>query len=90
MVTDLEKDMPKVFSRIGRTEESIHAERFIRYIQKNLIVPYEEAYRFIHLSFPGLRSFEDIVRGAIVSGYIRMTQTEKGMVIEAIEGKPPI
>lgn len=90
MVTDLEKDMPKVFSRIGRTEESIHAERFIRYVQKNQVIPYEEAYRFIHLSFPGLRSFEDIVRGAIVSGYIRLVAGEKGMIIEAIEGKPPI
>jgi hypothetical protein len=90
MVTDLEKDMPKVFSRIGRTEESIHAERFIRYIQKNLVVPYEEAYRYIHLSFPGLRSFEDIVKGAVVSGYIKIVNSETGIVIEAVKNRESI
>jgi hypothetical protein len=90
MVTDLEKDMPKVFSRIGRSEESIHAERFIRYIQKNQAVPYEEAYRYIHLSFPGLKSFEDVVAGAIRSGYIRTDVSETGMVITAVAGREPI
>ncbi|MFM9587710.1 hypothetical protein, partial [Streptomyces caniscabiei] len=30
MVTDLERDMQKIFSRIGRTNQSVQAERFIK------------------------------------------------------------
>ena len=90
MVTDLEKDLPRVFSRIGRTEESIAAERFIRYVQLHKTVPYEEAYRFIHLSIPGYRDFENMMIGAIRSGYIRLDHTEKGAFVVAVEGKPDI
>lgn len=90
MVTDLEKDMPRVFSRIGRTEESVQAERFIRYIQNNKKVSYEDAYRYIHLSFPGYRNFEDIVKGAVVSGYIQIVPEGSKTTIVAVEGKPPI
>lgn len=98
MVTDLEKDMPKVFARIGRSEESIHAERFIQYIQRRKVVPYEEAYRHVHLAFPGMKSFEDVVAGAIRSGYVKMTPThpeeyqfdKRQYVFETIPGKPPI
>lgn len=72
MVTDLEKDMPKVFSKIGRTEESVNAEKFIQYIQLKGEVPYEEAYHFIHRYFPNARDFESIVAGAIRAGYIEL------------------
>jgi hypothetical protein len=90
MVTDLEKDMPKVFSRIGRSEESVHAERFIKYIQKNGSVPYEEAYRHVHLAFPGAKNFEDVLAGAIRSGYVKMDNTDKGMVLTAIKDRPVV
>jgi hypothetical protein len=70
MVSDLEKDMQKVFARIGRTEQSVQAERFVRYIHKNGIVSYAEAYRYVHTAFPDLRNFEGIVRGAVSAGFI--------------------
>jgi hypothetical protein len=70
MVTDLEKDMQKVFARIGRTEQSVQAERFVRYVQKHGIVPYMDAYKHVHTAFPDLRNFEGIVRGAVSAGFI--------------------
>lgn len=70
MVSDLEVDMPHVFAKIGRTEQSIQAERFIDFIHKKGLVPYEEAYRFIHAYFPDLKEFEGILYGAIKSGQV--------------------
>lgn len=93
MVTDLEKDMPKVFSRIGRTEESVHAERLIRYIQKNSPVDYALAYRFIHLQFPGFKNFEDVIHGAIMSGYITREpsgESPSAYILKAVPGREPI
>jgi len=83
MVTDLEKDMPKVFSKIGRTEESIQAERFIKYIQDHGEVPFVQAYKFIHTYFPNSRDFEGIVAGAIRAGYVTMDMVS--MKIKAVK-----
>lgn len=75
MVSDLEVDMPHVFAKIGRTEQSIQAERFIDFIHKKGLVPYEEAYRFIHSYFPDLKDFEGILYGAIRSGQVMVEST---------------
>jgi hypothetical protein len=72
MVTDLEKDMPMVFSKIGRTEESIQAERFIKFIQQHGEVPYAIAYKYIHTHFPSAKDFDNILAGAIKAGYIEL------------------
>jgi hypothetical protein len=83
MISNLEADMPKVFAKIGRTEESVQAERFIKFIQAQGAVPYEEAYRHIHLQFPALRDFEGILHGAMRAGYIELAQVAGGFVIKA-------
>ena len=70
MITDLEQDMPKVFSRIGRSEESVQAERFIKFVQAKGELPYAAAYHFIHMHFPKARNFEDMLNGAIRSGQL--------------------
>lgn len=89
MITDLEEDMPKVFSRIGRTEESIQAERFVSIIQRYGKLPYSEAYRQVHLHFPSIKDFEGIVAGAVRAGLIKQVQDPKlGMCIEAVKTEP--
>lgn len=79
MISDLEEDMPKVFSKIGRTEESVQTERFIAFVQQAGAdgLPYAEAYRHVHLHFPQIRDFEGIVAGALRAGYIK-TITKPG------------
>jgi len=72
-VTDLEKDMPKVFARIGRTEQSNQSERFIQFVQRRERVRYTEAYRYVHSAFPNFREFEQIVSGAVRSGQLMLT-----------------
>lgn len=86
MLFDLEQDMPKVFARIGRSEQSIQAERFIKHIHQHGVLSYAAAYQFIHAHFPMHRDFESMVMGAIKSGQIVVDPLPPNMV-RAV--KPP-
>jgi hypothetical protein len=70
----VEEGMPKVFSRIGRSEQSLAAERFVDYIKRKGRVAYQEAYQQVHLLFPDFRDFEGILTGAIRSGQVFIKQ----------------
>lgn len=83
MISDLEQDMPKVFAKIGRTEESVQAERFVHYIHKMGEVPYDEAYRYVHRHFPNSRDFEGVVQGAIKAGLIILDMSTAGVKLKA-------
>ena len=83
MLEDLEGDMNRVFSRIGRTEDSMQAERFIDYVHRKGSVSYAEAYRMIHMYFPDFRDYEGILSGAIQSGQLKMVNTAGGMFLES-------
>lgn len=74
MLATTEEGLDKVFSRIGRTEDSLQSERFIQYIKRKGVCPYKEAYLNIHAYFPDFRDFEGILNGAIRSGVITMKQ----------------
>lgn len=87
MVTDLEHDMHMVFARIGRTETSVQAQRFIEFIQKRGKVGYTEAYQFIHAHFPDFKEFEGMLSGALRAGYIIMTQEGNDFVLKALSAK---
>lgn len=78
MLTAIEGEIDKVFSRIGRTEDSLQAERFISFIEKKKEVPYQEAYRAIHSYFSDFRDFEGILSGAIRSGQVELQQRGDG------------
>ncbi len=83
MLDDLEPDMQKVFSTIGRTEDSINAERFIEFVRKKGKLPYDEAYRAIHAAFPDFRDFEGILSGALRSGQLEIQSSENGFLLAA-------
>jgi len=72
MLEQAEKDLDKVFSRIGRTEESLQAERFIMIVKRHGRIGYAKAYQHVHAYFPDFKDFEGILAGAIRSGVIRM------------------
>jgi len=87
MLEDIERDMNKVFSRIGRTEDSLQAERFIDYVQRKGVVSYSEAYRMIHVYFPDFRDFEGILDGAVRSGQVQMLSTVEGIMLKSVAPK---
>jgi hypothetical protein len=72
MVSDLEPDMQFVFSKIGKSDEAVYAERLIWYVTKREGCPYSEAYRFVHAHFPKIQDFEAIVNGAIRTNQLKL------------------
>jgi hypothetical protein len=74
MLQSIEVDLSKVFSMVGRSEDSIQAERLISFIRRHGEAPYDSCYRVLHAAFPDSRDFEGIVSGAIKAGYISLTQ----------------
>lgn len=74
MLESVETDLEKVFSRIGKSEASLQADRFITYVKKRGECTYEDAYHMIHSHFPDFRDFEGILSGAIRSGQINLLQ----------------
>lgn len=69
-VTGLEADMPKVFAKIGKNDQSIQVDRFVQYVQANGEVTYESAYRFIHQHFPLIRDMEAVLAGVQRAGHM--------------------
>lgn len=82
MLTDLEQDMPKVFSRIGQNDAGAHMERLIEVIRRRGSMPYEEAYRLVHSVFPDVRDWENLLAGAIRSGYLRLVTRGSAAFLE--------
>jgi hypothetical protein len=79
MVSDLEQDMPKVFSKIGKSVQATQVDRFIQFVRvKPEGVPYSIAYQFVHQHFPDARNIEGIFTGAIRAGLVEIIVTEKG------------
>ena len=83
MITDLEPDMQFVFSKIGKSDSALYAERLIAYVHSKQKVPFHEAYRYVHSYFPSMRDFEDVLAGCLKAGYIRLTQTNGTSYLEA-------
>lgn len=88
MLEDLETDMHRVFSRIGRTEDSMQAERFIEFVRRKGQIPYHDAYKMIHVYFPDFRDFEGILTGAIQSGQLELVTTAAGIFIKTTKSSP--
>lgn len=78
MVTDLEAEMYKVFSKIGSTGEALHAQRLLEYIKKQQKIPYEGAIRFLQAHFPGVREIENTIAALIKGGMISLEQAAGG------------
>lgn len=77
MLKDVEASLDKVFAQIGRTVQSVQAEKFIELVKRRGLVPYEEAYRLIHAHFPDFRDFEGVLDGAIRSGQLALILNPK-------------
>lgn len=89
MVTDLELEMVKVFSKIGMSDVSLAAGRLIDFLKKRGKVEYAVAYRYIHNQFPSCKDFEDILKGLIRSGRVSLTTPENILTFHYDKGEEP-
>ena len=83
MITDLEPDMQFVFSKIGKSEAALYAERLIWYVKVRGECPFHEAYRHVHQYFPSMRDFEDVLAGCLRAGYIKLIQSGGQNILRA-------
>ena len=80
MINTLEEDMPKVFNKIGLSDEAIQAERFIQFVEASPEpVEATTVFAFVQMHFPKLRDASDIVMGAMATG--RITKTLDGRFV---------
>lgn len=87
MTTDLEKDMQKVFSKIGKSSTSLYVDRMLAHIDANGKLPYAEVYRFVHTHFPSARDFEDVIAGCVKSGKIAIKNENGALIVYSIKAK---
>lgn len=73
MVEDIEPDMMKVFSGVGKKSSSHYTEKLLAYIQQRGTVRYEEAYQYVYRHFPGYSNYENILTGLIKANYIKQS-----------------
>lgn len=72
MLSDLEPDMAMVFSKIGKSETSVYADRLVEFVNRRRSVPFAEVYRYVHQYFPSMRDFEDVFAGLVKAGYVKL------------------
>jgi hypothetical protein len=84
MVSDLEPDMAQVFSKMGRSDASLHAERLLKYIRSAGPVDWDVAFRHVHQYFPGMRNYEDILLGLIRAKLVSMEQEGSRVMLRAL------
>ena len=89
MVTDLEKDMPKVFDRIGRSEVSVHANEILGWLrlQPEHTARYSDLYRKFFPYFPNGREFGEIFGGLLTSNQITQLGIGADAMVTLVEKK---
>lgn len=89
MLEDLEVDMPKVFSRVGRSEQSLQAEKLLQIVQRRGAMPYEDILKVVQVAFPDVRDMEGILTGLMRAGYIDLINNGAGMIVKARASSMP-
>jgi Protein of unknown function (DUF3987) len=82
VLSELEADMPKVYSKIGMSQESGASLTVLSYVQRAAPrpVPYQELYRYLFMKFPNPDEFNKLIEGMTKSGMLGHANTEQGLV----------
>lgn len=73
MLEATEVNLDQVFSKIGRSEESMQVDRFLKFIKRYGQVSYVTAYKHIHAHFPDFRDFGGVLDGLMKSGQVKLS-----------------
>jgi hypothetical protein len=85
MVTDLEAEMTQVFSKIGKADDSVHADRIVNHVKKHGKLEYKEVFQFIHSQLPTLRAFDDVLSGLVKAGLLTINQENGAYIVRAVD-----
>lgn len=90
MLTDLEPDMAMVFSKIGKSETSVYADRLVEFVTKRGSAPFPEVYRYVHQYFPSMRDFEDVFAGLIKAGFLKVGTKDGIPTVFPVRSEPEL
>lgn len=88
-VTELERDMPLVFRNIGLTPDAQGANRIVALLSRYESMPYAELYKAVHALFPNAQAFEQVFKGLLGSGQIKVTQKGNDFIVYPVADKIP-
>lgn len=83
MLETTEANHSKIFTRIGRNEDSLEVERVIDLIRFKKRVHYKEVVAMLFVKFPSMQQIKTIIEGAVASGQIKIIATPEGPMFEA-------
>jgi Protein of unknown function (DUF3987) len=86
VLENLEPDIPRIFSNIGKSDDSIQVDKLLAIIKRHGEMPYENAYRTVHAHFPNAKDFEGVVSGAIRAGFLELVNRADGFKLRYIKG----
>lgn len=73
LLTELERDMPKVYSRIGMSQEAVAGDQVLSFIERaGGRVSFLNLYRYMHKLFPNVDRFNEVLIGLKESGKLRI------------------
>lgn len=73
-ISSLEKNMPEVFSKIGRSSQSVISERFLKHLLRHGAMNLTSAFQYLQVHFPGHRDYMDIYEGLTKAGLVGFTK----------------
>lgn len=82
LLEDLERDMPKVFAKIGRTEDNQAVDRFIEILRRKGRIPYQDIYLVAYQHFPRQQDMDAVVHGALKAGVLKLVNVDNAVFIE--------
>lgn len=71
-LTALESDLPKVFDRVGKSQDSVHADRLLEMVRAKGMMDFTEAYAAMHSSIPHIEEFENLMRSLERAGLLKL------------------
>ncbi len=63
--------MPKVFAKIGRSEDNLAVDRFLLSLARKGRIPYSEIFAFAHEHFPRSQDMDAVIGGALRAGLLK-------------------
>jgi hypothetical protein len=87
LCTELEAEMPKVYSKIGMNEVAVAGNQVMAYlIRKGVPVTYVELFRYMYRTMPNAKEFEDLIASLRATNQITLAQSPDGFLITPVLG----
>jgi hypothetical protein len=83
-LTDLETDLPKVFDRVGKSQDSVQADRLLELVIARGSIAFKDAYAAMHSAIPHIEEFENIMKGLERAGLIKIDVVAGALILRAL------